>query len=339
VQDPALVPAAEIIADPAGFHIFANAKVTGGTPPFIYSWSSGTTPLDPRISSLDRIEYEVGPGKTDPYLEQLFLLVTDANGITAQAEASFNINGAAFQAAPAQASLQNVGGVLDVGTEWIGTSQGLTGSSGNAGGFVYRFLLDRILGGNTTVRFNYGDFNAWERDFKDPAFGGNDQNWVDNADAVFYTGHANGSGWTFPGSVDDGFLHFTEARYGNNDLEWIVVAACGPLQPGTLPNRWWQRWGPAFDGLHLLCGYETVTADNTVEGGKWADYMLRGWTVRQAWMQTGIDVQGPSETVAVMGVFGPDGVSNYNDHYHGKGSVGSDIRDIRGFWKVSSPGG
>jgi hypothetical protein len=202
---------------------------------------------------------------------------------------------------------------------------------------VTRFILDLVFGGSTTVRFNWGDFNAWEEDFKDPGLGGNDTPWIDNVDAAFYTGHANSDGWTFPGSNDDDFLHYTEARLGNNDLEWLVVAACGPLQLGSSPNRWWQRWGPAFEGLHLLCGYQTVTYDNTVEGTKWASYMLAGRTVRSAWMQTGIDVQGASEIVAVMGVFGPGGVSNWNDHYHGEGSVGPDIHDVRGYWMVYSP--
>jgi hypothetical protein len=142
----------------------------------------------------------------------------------------------------------------------------------------------------------------------------------------------------FPGTHDDGFLNYTEARYGNNyNLEWLVIAACGPLQAGSAGNLWYQRWGPAFRGLHLLCGYQTVTSDNTVEGTKWADYMVRGWTVRQAWMQTGIEVQGASERVAVMGVIGPGGSSNWNDHYWGKGTTGPDILDVRGFWMVSSP--
>ena len=154
---------------------------------------------------------------------------------------------------------------------------------------------------------------------------------------MFYTGHANDDGWAFPGHQDDGFLHFSEARYGNNDLEWLVVAACGPLQEDAPPHAWWQRWGPAFQGLHLLCGYQNVTADNVIEGMHWANYMLGGWTVRQAWMQTGMDSQGGNIRVAVMGVFDPKGVSNWNDHFWGRGSVGPDILSLGGWWLVSAP--
>ncbi len=331
-----------------GTLVSATSLVSGGTPPYSYLWASSSTQLDPATADEPSIEYDVTlKGKSA--IETLTLVVTDANGLSAQAVESFQVSrGLVGQsqgdpsAGPggALALPALVGGVNDVGTEWVGQSQGLGGSAGNAGGFANRFILDNIFfGGNTTIRFNWGDYDAWEQDFKDPANGGDDGNWVDNVDAVFYTGHANSDGFTFPGNNQDGFLHYTEARWGNNvDLEWLIVAACGPLQPGTSPNRWWQRWGPAFRGLHLLGGYETVTYDNTVEGWTWANYMLSGWTVRQAWMQTGIDVQGPSEIVAVMGVFGTGGLSNWNDHYWGEGSVGPDITNIVGYWKVSSPG-
>lgn len=333
VQSVALVPTADMQIDPAGRRIFANAIVEGGLKPYSYQWNSSTTVLDPDEAAQPKINYTVSPGKESPLTEVLTLIVTDANGIMATASQSVKI--AAGLASPVGPA---VGGVKDIGTEWIGTSQGLSGSAGNAGGFVSRFLIDNILfGGTTDIRFNWGDYSAWEQDFKDNVLGGDDFDWIDNVDAAFYTGHANGSGWTFPGNHDDGFLHYSEARYGNHDLEWLVVAACGPLQLGSSPNRWYQRWGPAFRGLHLLCGYQTITADNTAEGRKWASYMLSGWTVRQAWMKTGKEVQNSSRIVAVMGVFGPDGVSNWNDHYHGKGSVGPDITDIRGYWMVYAP--
>lgn len=348
VRDPELVPSVDMDVTVEGTLVSATSLVSGGTPPYTYQWASSTTQLDPAVADEPSIEYDVTlKGKSA--METLTLVVTDANGISAQAVESFQVSGgpvgrlqgdSSASSGGVLASPMVVGGVNDVGTEWVGQSQGLGGSAGNAGGFVNRFILDNIFfGGSTTIRFNWGDFNAWEQDFKDPANGGDDGNWVDNVDAVFYTGHANSDGFTFPGNNQDGFLHYTEARWGNNvDLEWLIVAACGPLQPGTSPNRWWQRWGPAFRGLHLLGGYETITYDNTVEGWTWANYMLSGWTVRQAWMQTGIDVQGPSEIVAVMGVFGTGGLSNWNDHYWGEGSVGPDITNIVGYWKVSSPG-
>jgi hypothetical protein len=81
------------------------------------------------------------------------------------------------------------------------------------------------------TQFHWTNNNAWEQDFKDPTFpGGADSTYVDDVDAVFYGGHANGDGFTFPTSRTDTFLHFNDARWGNRDLEWLGIAACGPLQ-------------------------------------------------------------------------------------------------------------
>ena len=228
----------------------------------------------------------------------------------------------------------------DVGSEWIGESQGLGGSEANAGGFVSHF---NSLG--TTVLFEWGDFNAWEQDFKDPTNGGDDSNWVDDADAVFYTGHANGDGFTFPGTNDDGFLRFDDARWGQIDLEWLVIAACGPLQVTSGGVEWYDRWGPAFDGLHLLLAYATVSNDNVSEG----DYYARGLTgdlwflpalpVRVSWGLAATLVQPSSVTYGYMGVSGSGGLTNHDDYFWGYGSGGSDIEpaDITGFWMVLSP--
>ena len=222
---------------------------------------------------------------------------------------------------------------VDVATEWIGPSQGLDGSPANASGFV-----NRMRSAGALVRFNWGEDNAWERDFKDPAFGGTDSAWVDNVDAVFYTGHADAAGWVFNGSHDDVRLDHSEASYGQVDLEWLVIAACGPLQEGRTPTAWWQRWGPVFRGLHLLCGYNNESADNTVEGGKWAGYMLAGRPVGQAWMLTGIESQWWSRlNVCVMTSYDGRGVCNITDHFWGKGPVGPDIAVPTGFVLYSSP--
>ena len=121
---------------------------------------------------------------------------------------------------------------FEAGTSWIGQSGGLPGSQSNAQGFVDGLAADGWL-----VNFNWGDANAWESDWRR-----NDDTWVDAADFVFYTGHANMNGWTLS-SPDDGSLSFTEVGagpaapgdlWGQNDLEWIIIAACGPLQDSLL---------------------------------------------------------------------------------------------------------
>jgi hypothetical protein len=231
-------------------------------------------------------------------------------------------------------------GVHDAGTEWIGESDGLSGSRRNAGRFYDVF--DAV--GNVDARFNWGDLNAWERDFRDPAFGGTDTTWIDNVDVAFYTGHANGNGFTFTSAMDDGFLHYSEARWGNHDLEWIVIAACGPLQTTTGGLSWAQRWGSAFHRLHLLMAYANDSFDNESEGRIFARAILgvgeSPKRVRHAWVKAATSVQPSSVTYAIMGVADSTGMANWNDYFWGRGSGGGpDIlnANITYYWRLSGP--
>jgi hypothetical protein len=87
----------------------------------------------------------------------------------------------------------------EAGTSWIGMSGGLAGSQANAQGFVDQWAAD-----GWNIDFNWGDAAAFESDWRR-----NDDLWVDNADFVFYTGHASMNGWVLS-NPDDGFLSFTE---------------------------------------------------------------------------------------------------------------------------------
>lgn len=232
-------------------------------------------------------------------------------------------------------------GRVDAGTEYVGVSQSLGGSQANAGGFT-----NTMRARGVPVQFHWGDFSAWERDFKDPSRGGNDRVYADDVDMTFYTGHADGNGFTFPGANDDGFLHYTDAVWGERDLEWLVIAACGPLQEMEGGLSYTQRWGPAFRGLHQMLAYANVSFDNTSEGRIMAENLLGVrilWfdvgakMVRQAWIETATQVQPSSVTWAIMGPFGPGYTHNYNDFFWGKGGTSSDIRSPIGFWRVSGP--
>ncbi|ADI14067.1 DUF6345 domain-containing protein [Truepera radiovictrix] len=232
-------------------------------------------------------------------------------------------------------------GRVDAGTEYVGVSQGLGGSQANAGGFT-----NTMNARGVPVQFHWGDFSAWESDFKDPSRGGNDRAYVDDVDITFYTGHADGNGFTFPGANDDGFLEYTDAVWGERDLEWLVIAACGPLQETEGGLSHVQRWGPAFRGLHQMLAYATVSFDNTSEGRILAENLLGirilwfdlgAKMVRQAWVEAATQTQPSSVTWAIMGPFGPGYTHNYNDFFWGKGSTSGDIGSPIGFWRVSGP--
>ena len=322
--------------------IAAAAEGFGGTAPYTYLFTSTSTDLG--------TQSEIGPtgdpatinyaaasrGDETTITETLVVHMVDSNGVIARASRTLKNVITQLSEQPLEPL---VGGTIDVGAEYVGAVQNLSGSSANAGGFRSEFQSN-----GTTIRFYWGDNDAWEQDFKDPSNGGDDDNFVDNADLVFFTGHANGNGWNFPGNNQDTKLHFNDAELGDKDLEWIVIAACGPLQMSNGNGEWWQRWGSAFQGLHLLNGYQTITFDNTDEGEEFAERLLNGWRVRTAWKQTAIDVQpatyesGKKIYVSTMGPLHNDGWTNYNDRFHGEGSVGPDIRgsDLDGWWIVWS---
>jgi Family of unknown function (DUF6345) len=222
----------------------------------------------------------------------------------------------------------------EAGTSWIGQSGGLAGSQANAQGFV-----DEWAAAGWHIDFNWGDANAFESDWRR-----NDDTWVDNADFVFYTGHADGNGWVLS-SPDDGSLNFSEVGaspeapgdlWGQSDLEWAIIAACGPLEDDLLAAGGGDvlaRWDGAFDGMHILMGYGSVTFDSTDEGRKISQYAKGGSTLIDAWFRTAKEIQpsnngwsapfGPIIYVGAMWV-GRDGIDPVNDHAWDFGSVSAD---------------
>lgn len=227
----------------------------------------------------------------------------------------------------------------EAATSWIGELGGLGGSQQNAQGFV-----DSLADAGWRVNFNWGDKNAWESDW-----GQNDDTWVDAADFVFYTGHADQNGWllTTPGTSD--LVQLTPAttgsatgnpgdRWGRQDLEWLTIAACGPLQDDVISaggGDVLDRWEGAFDGLHALMGYGAISFDNTEEGGKLAQYARDGMPLIDAWFRTAQEVQpatndqsapnGPDVWVGAMYVT-KEGVDPRFDHLWDHGPVSADPR-------------
>ncbi len=216
--------------------------------------------------------------------------------------------------------LANLLGYYSAGTSWIGLSGGLSGSQNNAKGFV-----DELSAVGWNIRFNWGDAAAWESDWRK-----NDDSWVDAVDFVFYTGHANSDGWVLA-APDDTFLHFTETAgardlWGANNLEWAVIAACGPLQDEVVESGGdvLERWRDAFDGMHILMGYAQVTYDTEEEGKRLAQYAKSGSSIIQSWFRTGQEIQGSGIWVGAYYIGNASG-STGNDHLWGVGSVGPDI--------------
>ncbi|MCA2219243.1 DUF6345 domain-containing protein [Jidongwangia harbinensis] len=233
-------------------------------------------------------------------------------------------------------------GRADVGSEGTGPCSGLPHTGANLATFNNEFS-----GRGIPVEFSWLNQNAWEQDFKDPSKGGDDSDWTDHVDMTYWQGHGAPTGFSFSGcsSNDDTFLAHTDARWGNGDVEWMSLFTCLILEQTSGGKSWWQRWGPAFDGLHQINSFHTVSYHSAVHGGIYANYLLRSpflwWNkpmpVRSAWAQASIDDQPDDVVWASMGAIGPGGAVNLNDYFWNKGAVGPDIpaAQTTGYWYLS----
>ncbi len=330
---------ANISLHTSGDMVDAKPVIEGGRAPYKIQWSSSTTDLIHKGKEMDSIRYQVEPRRgMEPVEETLRMIVTDSDGVQVVAKATPTI--LMFSGIPATNLMANMAkpeslvrkfqpGRFDGGIEWIDWAS-------NANN-----CRNEMNAKGLPVQFYWGEMSAWEQDFKKSSAGGDDSNWVDDVDITFYTGHANGNGFTFKSNMDDTFLHFNDASWGEREAEWIVIAACGPLQP-TENGRGLDRWLPSFRGLHILMGYGNVSYDSNQEGKKFMSRILRSnnpMRIRDAWISTASEEQPSDVLLGLMGPLRDDWVWNWDDYFWGKGSVGPDIPASRiiGYWYYVVP--
>jgi hypothetical protein len=206
--------------------------------------------------------------------------------------------------------------------------------------------VDELKNAGWNINFNWGDCNAWDTDWA-----GKDDNYIDSSDFVFYTGHAGVDGWQLFSPNDCSPRYLTPAttgnspevpnnRWGQQDLEWIVIAASGPLEDDILAKdggNALNRWDGIFDGLHTLMGYGAVTFDTEHEGQRIVQYAREGQTLINAWFRTAQEIQpsnngckapyGPTVYVGALWVGNEGQPDPFNDHLWGYGSVAADPAD------------
>lgn len=315
--------------------VTAQVSVEGGSPPYTYQWFSSSTVLPAFPEDAAAIEYVAGARTPGTYPETVKLLVSDNNGVVVQAAKTVMVT-------------IDQGFIPAAGPLATGAQFGVERAVSDLGGPEQTGYVNR-MDDEVVKRFNWTGVNSWERDFKDTGTWptGLDYLYADAVDQTFYVGHGWGGGVTFESSHDDGDLLYTDVpgAWGNGDLEWMVLLSCQVLNASEGGVAWWQRWGPAFDGLHLLLGYQTNAAANTQTARAFADYQLgRNFfgvvtitlPIRAAWCQAKREEQPNDREAVVMGVIGPSGLSNYNDYFWSKGPVGPDLRgsNIRGYWRL-----
>ncbi len=328
VDDPAHVPTVDLEASANGNLVNAQAIVRGGTPPYRFQWSSSSADLSDFPLNAAGIEYNAEP-RADERTDTVRVTVIDANGIPVSAAKTVEILGSI----PGPMLFAAVGGVVDYGTERAVSDMGFGIHSG---------FNSRMNSGGAFRRFNFSGTSCWERDFLQ---GGNglDSTYVDNVDLTFYIGHGSGSGFTFESNQNDGQVHYNDpvGDWGNGDLEWLALTSCQVLKGNHDGKTWAQRWIPAFDGLHMMLGFQTNAHDWDGFGRSFADWMhgplgvLPPMKMRDAWFLAKAGHQPAADIAVAIGVIGPGGCHNVNDYFHGRGPVGPDIRkaQVQGAWR------
>ncbi len=162
--------------------------------------------------------------------------------------------------------------MVAVGVEWINifpapcTQNTLDWCDETSEGF-----LNGMTSRGHVATFNWGNANAWEQDFRDVSFGGDDRNWADNVDFVHFSSHGStGSdnifrGW-FGSQVGACTWRSNQARYGDNwNLEYLCIDACNSLELSRNVIAVWQN---TFQGLHQIFAFTDLVSDSWWTGGR-----------------------------------------------------------------------
>ena len=242
------------------------------------------------------------------------------------------------------------GNIHNYGIEWA--------ESVLAGTVYSRFITEMNSHGvHKEYSLDYED--SKEKHFKDFNNGGLDDYYVDDVDTSAYIGHGYGGGFTFETSVDDSVLTSEDAAggkaWGNRDLEFQALMSCQVLKETYSGKSWAQRWGPCFNGLHLLCGFQTnawVIEHNMLKNFAENQYKNKQ-TVMMSWINAANDDQPEGTQPVIMGPLiensnttnynsvnsSIDGLyrAHWNDHAWGISSgPGFDVNkaNIKGWWRV-----
>lgn len=224
-----------------------------------------------------------------------------------------------------------------IGVEYVNNYPSSVGSDlDNCGTEVKRFKNELGSKSSWTKEFCWGNGDAWEEDFKKSSKGGTDAYWIDDVDIAMFAGHGNKYKFHFGSTHDDHYLHYTDASWGDDNLEWIIIDACQVLKydGGSV----FDRWGPTFKGLHYILSFHTNANDSRNRGkyfAKYADGTWHKYTVRKAWRKACKLSAKHSRKGAYLRAFKP-GTNTYDDHLHGFGKYVSPDPDPLTGWEYAN---
>jgi hypothetical protein len=138
-----------------------------------------------------------------------------------------------------------------------------------------------------------------------------------------------------------------------DQLDWLCLLSCEVLSTNSPEGPAENRWGPAFNGLHMLTGFRQLAWGDTEFPQTFANAMLgvnnidaQPMPILCAWWNAALLYQNRYDDqnqytgrAAIIGPYGPLGVCDSGDFYWGKGSVGPTITSdqITGWWHFDQP--
>jgi hypothetical protein len=320
-----------------GADVTATGAASGGTPPYAFSWTSTGTAGDPPPAT-NPTSYTVVGRDTADVPETLVLTVTDANGLTATASRSFDVHTGSTAAAAASVSGDGVSDVLDDVAGPHQMSHAVNGafetgadsatSTPDCGPIVDGWT-NTVNGHGASSQFTYYTGSSWSTDFQKPGVG-DDHNYVDDVDAMFYCGHGFQGGFTFENQYGPSDKNVTpsEMQLGDRDLEWLILESCQVLREDWTGSSWTAIWGQSFNGMHAMYGFHT-NANAQQTGAAVAKYMLGvgvpAKTMHYSYIQGAVDTQPTGNEWAALYPVGYNYEFNANDWFWGKGNVSADI--------------
>jgi len=156
-------------------------------------------------------------------------------------------------------------------------------SAAYIGGYVYygesRFV-DNVW--NFIKHFSYQQY-YWAADYQFTYA----NNWyVDAMDLAYYSGHGNQ--WyitTNQGPPQQGVSVAYGVPWGDYNLEFMIFQSC-LVVPSVPEGDWWSNWtGPnrAFQGLHQIVGYRTVSYSGNGISDNYGGRVAAGQAIWQGW--------------------------------------------------------
>jgi hypothetical protein len=313
-----------------GEKLTLTCSMKGGTEPFSYSWESNIDGHLGNDSVLQTTGLSVARRDGRITSHTIKVTVTDGRGMQDSHQVLVKVH-PGEQVTRFEKEKRQAVDPDDpyVGVEWCNIYHGtpgladISGTDTSAQGFN-NYIKSRK---NWSSRFEWGNDNAWEEDFKfaNAPGGGTDSDWSDAVDFAFFAGHGSLGAFYFGSTVDDHTMVAQDARWGDGRLKWIVLHACQTMQA----NFAWTVWDPVFKGLHQMFGFHTNTEGSTPPlGSRFAAWMAAFspffvFSMQTAWKQACTECFDSSVEYAVI-YANQTGTDTSKDFLPGYGYVSPD---------------